>query len=111
MIAYVVRGVYNGLEDVMTDIAAEVDDHVPHGATLHQALLDQMQTDMGELRPPLFGRELHRDMSELKAFRHFVRHQYGVDLVPEKVEAKLTLLNATLASFEHALARLETILA
>ena len=111
MIAYVVHGVYNGMEDVMADIASAIDDHVPKGASSHQALLDQMRTDMGDLRPALLDRDLHRDLSELKAFRHFVRHQYGVDLVPEKVEAKLALLVAVLPSFERALLQLESLLA
>ncbi len=33
---------YNGLEDVMGDLARAIDDHVPHGPKSHQDLLDQM---------------------------------------------------------------------
>lgn len=109
-IAFAVHGIYTGIEDVMLDLARDIDEHVPTGGTSHQALLDQMRVDMDGRRPALLDDVLHRDLTELKAFRHLVRHQYGVDLVPEKVEAKHPLAASALAAFEAAMRRLEAAL-
>ena len=105
-LAYAIHGVYNGMEDVMTDIARMIDAAVPQGPTSHQTLLDQMLVGLEGIRPPLLDETLYADMVELKSFRHLVRHHYGIDLVAAKVEANRQLAESVLDRFECAVARL-----
>ncbi len=105
-IAYAIHGVYNGMEDVMTDIARMIDAAVPQGPTSHQTLLDQMRVGLEGIRPPLLDEALYTDLIELKAFRHVVRHQYGIDLKAAKVEANLRLAGNVVERFDRAVAQL-----
>jgi uncharacterized protein YutE (UPF0331/DUF86 family) len=84
-----VHNVYNGIEDILLSIAKDVDRSTPTGEFFHQDLLDQMASGIAGKRPPIFDRELYDLLSELKAFRHLVRHKYGVELKPEGVVANL----------------------
>ena len=104
--AYAIHGIYNGLEDVMTDIARLVDGSVPKGADSHQALLDQMHVALDGVRPAFLDDELYADLVELKAFRPRGRHHYGIDLVPAKVEAKLALTRSVVMTFDGAVSRM-----
>ncbi len=106
-IAFSVHNIYNGLEDVMGDLARAIDDHVPHGPKSHQDLLDQMHVALENRRPAFLDDVLYRDLAELKAFRHFVRHHYGVDLQAEKTDEKLALMRSVLPSFISAFTSLE----
>lgn len=109
-IAFAIHGIYTGLEDVMADLARAIDGHVPQGALSHQGLLDQMHVALDERRPALLDDELYAQLVELKAFRHFVRHQYGVDLRADKTWSKVLLAKTALKAFKTAMAALETAL-
>ena len=84
-IAFSVHNIYNGHEDVMGDVARAIENRRP-------AFLDDV---------------LYRGSAELKAFRHFVRHHYGVDLQAEKTDEKLALMRSVLPSFISAFTSLE----
>jgi len=70
-----VHNIYNGIEDILLSLARDVDDAVPGGATMHQDLLDQMVTEIAGIRPAVLDSELYESLSELKSFRHLVRHR------------------------------------
>jgi hypothetical protein len=108
--AYAVHGVYNGLEDIMSDVAHTIDGSAPLGPASHQALLDQMRVGLEGSRPALLDDALYADLVELKAFRHLVRHRYGIDLVPGKVDANVRVAARALARFETALGKLKDVL-
>lgn len=90
-----IHNVYNGIEDILLSLANDVDGLVPRGPAMHQDILDQMSAPISGIRPAMLEPGLYEALSELKGFRHLVRHRYGFDLKPEKVRENLErLLNA-----------------
>lgn len=102
-----IHNVYNGIEDVLLSIANDVDGLVPHGPTLHQDLLDQMSVEIAGMRPPLINPNLYHELSELKGFRHLVRHRYGLDLDPERVSENVVRMRKTFPAFVAAIVEFE----
>lgn len=102
-----VHNIYNGIEDILLSLARDVDDAVPGGATMHQDLLDQMVTEIAGIRPAVLDSELYESLSELKSFRHLVRHRYGFDLKPERVRENLDRVTVALPAFIEAVSSLE----
>lgn len=90
-----IHNVYNGIEDILLSLANDVDGLVPRGPAMHQDILDQMSAPIAGIRPAILGPNLYEALSELRGFRHLVRHRYGFDLKPQKVQENLEqLLNA-----------------
>ena len=77
---------------------------------MHQDLLDQMVSGIAETRPPVLDAELYESLSELKGFRHLVRHRYGFDLKPDKVRDNLERVVVALPAFIEAVCSLEQVL-
>jgi hypothetical protein len=46
-----------------------------------------LKTEITGVRPALLSEDVERNLNELRAFRHFFRHAYGVELKPEQVHA------------------------
>lgn len=59
------------------------------------------------LRPALLSADLHRDLTELKGFRHLVRHRYGIELSGSKVLENVERMQRAFPSFVDALLDLE----
>ena len=51
---------YAGLERIFQQIGSVVDGNIPTGHNWHRDLLQQMQTDLPELRPPVLSAEMVR---------------------------------------------------
>lgn len=102
-----IHNVYNGMEDILLSLARDVDNDVPIGPAAHQDVLDQMASDIEGTRPALLNPELYEALTELKGFRHLVRHRYGLDLKPDKVVENLELLQRVFPAFLAAVTTLE----
>jgi hypothetical protein len=102
-----VANAYNGIEDVLTNIAPDIDGAVPQGEFRHQDLLDQMRTELRDTRAALLDERLHGLLTELKGFRHRVRHNDGFDLDAEKSNENLGRLREAFPAFVEALRNLE----
>lgn len=76
---------YAGLERVFQQIGAVVDGKIPSGGNWHRELLQQMQTDMPELRPPVLSAESVTAVDEFLRFRHVLRNIYAFQFDPERV--------------------------
>jgi hypothetical protein len=50
-----------------------------------------MRTEIEGVRPALLSTRLESDLHELRAFRRFFRHAYGVELTADRVEAVATV--------------------
>jgi uncharacterized protein YutE (UPF0331/DUF86 family) len=105
-----IHNIYNGIEDVMLNLANDIDGYVPTGESAHQDLLDQMSAAIEGKRPPLLSSELYRLLVELKGFRHVVRHRYGFDLDLSKVDENLARVRRALPAFVKAVAGLERLM-
>src|SRR3546814_319199 len=105
-----IHNVYNGVEDVLLSLANDVDGLVPSGPTMHQDVLDQLSAEVAGTRPAVLDAELYQSLSELKGFRHLVRHRYGFDLKPEKVQENFDRMRLAFPSFVDAIVSLERVL-
>ncbi|MFX4299882.1 hypothetical protein [Pseudosulfitobacter pseudonitzschiae] len=103
MIAFTIHNIYNGFEDVMKVICKEVDGHTPGGESSHQDILNQLKSELPDVRPPVLKDELYKNLTDLKAFRHRVNHNYANELIEIRVLEKLDLLRATYPMFLTAM--------
>ncbi|MDX1522407.1 MAG: hypothetical protein R3264_12345 [Anaerolineae bacterium] len=76
---------YAGLERIFYQIATTVDSNLPTGREWHRDLLQQMQTDLAELRPPVLSSEARQALDEFLRFRHVVRNIYAFQLDSDRV--------------------------
>ncbi|MEF2553497.1 hypothetical protein VQ042_19420 [Aurantimonas sp. A2-1-M11] len=106
-VALGIHNVYNGVEDVLLGLANDVDDLVPSGSSMHQDILDQMSVPIDGVRPAVLDVDLYESLTELKGFRHLVRHRYGFDLKAEKVLEHLDRVSEALPSLTAAVVDLE----
>ncbi|WP_376705259.1 hypothetical protein RQ479_12155 [Mesorhizobium sp. ISC25] len=105
-----VHNVYNGIEDILLSLSNDIDGLVPQGPTMHQDVLDQMSAEIAGIRPAVLDPELYQSLSELKGFRHLVRHRYGFDLKTDRVQENLDRVKEAFPSFVEAIVYLESTL-
>ena len=86
-LAQIVHNLYNGVEDILEDIAKITDNFDPRSESSHSDLINLMATKTS-LRPAVLSPELHSIMDDFRKFRHVVRHSYGDPLIAKKVVEK-----------------------
>lgn len=79
-LAMLLHSFYNGLENVFTRIAKEIDGKMPKGEAWHSQLLEQMTKPIGKRKQVVLSDNTCRDLEEYLGFRHFSRHAYAFDL-------------------------------
>ena len=77
---------YAGVERVFEQIGSTVDGHIPSGGDWHRHLLQQMQSEVDALRPPVLSHEVGQLLDEFLRFRHVVRNIYAFHFDPERIE-------------------------
>ena len=98
-LAAMLHAFYNGIENILKRIAAEVDGRVPGGEFWHRELLEAMMKP-NAVRPAAISDALSERLREYLEFRHVFRHAYTFDLRWEKMSALVHGCQDTLASFE-----------
>jgi len=83
--AWALHHAYSGIEAILERVMRFLEGSVPEGSDSHKELLDAAALPIPEIRPPLLRRETVSQLHELRAFRHFVRHAYAVDLDAERL--------------------------
>jgi hypothetical protein len=96
---------YNGVERLFEWLARELDDAHPRGSSWHRELLEQMTTEVPEVRPAIISVETHKALDEYLRFRHLVRNLYTWDFVPARIAELIARLPATLQLLANDLAR------
>ena len=81
-----VSGLYTGMEAVLAGLLSVVDAHVPEGAQSHQDILDQASVAVDDRRPAIISEPVYDELTGLKTFRHFERHNYRFRFDPAQVE-------------------------
>ncbi|MEW6717608.1 MAG: hypothetical protein AB1345_08905 [Chloroflexota bacterium] len=94
---------YSGLERIFQQIGTIIDGHIPSGAGWHRDLLEQMQADVENLRPPVLSKEAGQSLDEFLRFRHVVRNIYAFQFDPERVERLVTQMRSTMAKVQTEL--------
>jgi hypothetical protein len=83
--AYQLHNLYSAIEDLLLIVAKAFENHVTDLSRWHTALLQRMTLEIRETRPALLSAESAALLNELRAFRHFFRHAYGVPIQPQRV--------------------------
>lgn len=103
MIAFTIHNIYNGFEDVMKVVCKEVDGHTLGGESSHQDILNQLKSELPDVRPPVLTDELYNKLTDLKSFRHRVNQNYANELIEVRVLENLDLLRETFPMFLEAM--------
>jgi hypothetical protein len=82
---YKLHNLYCAYEELFEIVARYFENQI-EPERYHSSLLKRMKLDIPGVRPALLSRETYLLLDELRRFRHFFRHAYGVDLDPDKVE-------------------------
>ena len=86
---------YAGLERVFQQIGSTVDGNIPTGHNWHRELLQQMQSDLPDLRPPVLSTEVVSILDEFLRFRHVLRNVYAFQFDPERIARLVNQLRST----------------
>jgi hypothetical protein len=84
-VALNLHGFYSGLERIFERIAVVVDGSKPTGENWHQALLEQMTTEVFGVRPAVISDVTREPLDAYRGFRHVVRNVYTCNFDPAKV--------------------------
>lgn len=79
-----------GAERMFEEVAKQVNDALPVGASSHRALLEQMGLDIPNTRPALLSPDTLHQVNTYQAFRHIVIHRYGFELQPDRIATLVT---------------------
>lgn len=96
---------YAGLERVFQQISSTVDGTMPGRQNWHQALLQQMQADLPESRPPVLSVEVAEMLDEFLRFRHVVRNIYAFQFDPERIARLVSQMRPALTHVQADLLR------
>ena len=88
-VAYQLHNVYNAIEYLMEIVAKAFENHISDASRWHTHLLDRMNLEIKGVRPALLSSDIIPLLHELRAFRHFFRHAYGVPLEFKRIEQNL----------------------
>lgn len=86
---------YAGLERIFQQIGSTVDGNMPSGQNWHRELLQQMQSDLPDLRPPVLSPEVVNTLDEFLRFRHVLRNVYAFQFDPEQIARLVNQLRST----------------
>lgn len=81
--AFYVSQLFSGFENVFKNVAKTFENNVEQDYW-HKSLLERMSLDIQDIRPALLSEESFKCLDELRAFRHFFRHAYDMDLNKDK---------------------------
>jgi len=76
---------YTAIEKIFEMIADAVDQSKPLGENWHQALLQQMASEIKLIRPPVISKTTRDELDDYRGFRHVVRNVYAFHLSPAKI--------------------------
>lgn len=94
-VALNLHGFYAGLERVFKIVAERIDQTVPEGGNWHQELLEQMNTELNGVRPPVLSDEARKRLDRYRGFRHVVRNVYAFEFDPEQLDLLMRKLPET----------------
>lgn len=83
--AWALHHAYSGIEAILERVMRSIEGSVPEGPDYHKAVLDAAALRIEGVREPLLSPATVAALHDLRAFRHFVRHAYAVDLDPDRL--------------------------
>ena len=92
---------YMGVERVLEEIAKQVDESLPIGASSHRELLEQMGFELGKTRPAVLQAETLEELNLYRGFRHIAIHRYGFELQPDRIRELVKALSVCQSHFSQ----------
>ncbi len=89
--AYQLHNLYNAVEDLFKIVANAFENSVTDRSRWHTELLHRMALEIQGVRPALLSSETVELLNELRAFRHFFRHAYGIRLRFSRIEEDVVI--------------------
>lgn len=80
-----VQNFYMGVEQAFEEIAKQIDESLPVGASSHRELLEQMALNIPDIRPAVIQPDTLARLNDYRGFRHVVIHRYGFELYPDRI--------------------------
>jgi hypothetical protein len=96
---------YTGVERVFEEIAKQVDESLPLGASSHRELLDQMGLELSSMRPAVLQAVTLEELNEYRGFRHVAIHRYGFELQPNRIRELVDALPVCYGHFSADIQR------
>jgi hypothetical protein len=93
-VAALLHNFYNGMENVLKQVAQAKSFPIPRGDSWHRDLLLEAAAHK------IISDELTENLKRYLAFRHFFSHAYALDLFPERMEPLVKDAGATFQRFE-----------
>jgi len=81
--AFYINQIYTGFEKIFKNIAKTFENTVEEDYW-HKSLLERMALEIKGIRPALLSKNAFECLDELRAFRHFFRHAYDVNIDRDK---------------------------
>lgn len=81
--AFYVSQLYSGFERIFKSVANVFENNIEQDLW-HKSLLERMSLAIEDIRPPFLSEESFHCLNEMRAFRHFFRHAYDIDINKEK---------------------------
>jgi len=88
-VAYQIHNLYNAVEDLLKIVAAHFENQITDTARWHSALLQRMTQDIPGIRPRLLSESSYLNLNNMRGFRHFFCHAYGVNIDYEQLAMNL----------------------
>ena len=83
--AYEMNRFYGVLERSLERVCESFENHLEKSGNYHERLLQRLALDLPGLRPPFLPANALPELSELRRFRHLVRHAYDLTLRPDRL--------------------------
>lgn len=83
--AYEMNRFYTVLERMLERICESFENHFEKRGNYHEKLLQRLALDLPGLRPAFLPAEALPELTELRRFRHLIRHAYDLTLRPDRL--------------------------
>ncbi len=98
--AYHLHNLYGAYEEYFETVASFFENRI-EGARYHADLLRRMKIEIEDIRPSLLSESTYALLDELRRFRHFFRHAYGVELDADRVDRIVRIALQLEGSFQQ----------
>lgn len=88
-VACQIHNFYSAVEELLKLVAIYFENNINDSSQWHSLLLKRMMQPVTRVRPALLSWESYERLNNLRAFRYFFRHAYGVSLDFLQLEANL----------------------
>lgn len=93
-IAWALHHAYTAIEAILERTARVVEGGLPSGPDWHAELLSSAGLELAGIRPAILSPGVVAVLHELRRFRHFARHGYGMDFDWSRLETNRTAILA-----------------